>query len=103
VFRGSEPGTPQENFGIERRRSAAAAEALESVREVRARIAGVRDLPEGRRLLTLDNGQVWRTTEANPAVRWRVGDELVITRGALKSFRASAVGSSRVLGVRRVE
>ena len=49
-------------------------------------------LPAGLYRLTLDNGQVWETTQADSAVAFKANDAIVISRGWLGSIQISLAG-----------
>jgi hypothetical protein len=51
-----------------------------------ATIASLAGSPDGRWLLTFDNGQVWMLAEATPNLRLAVGDKVQIGHGALGSL-----------------
>lgn len=78
--------TPQERFG------AAAPVAKEEIPALRARVTGVARRARGEYELTLDNGQVWVQTEVKPQLTFRPGDEVVIRKAAVGSYRLQHVG-----------
>ncbi len=70
--------------------------------EMQARIAGVVTQPRGEHVLTLDNGQVWQQKESDWHLGFNVGDEVIIKRGAFKSYRLQLKGSNRATPVTRI-
>lgn len=83
---------------------AAAAKDRESdeVSSITARVTEVTADREGKKLVTLDNGQTWREVSKSSFVSLKAGDEVTISRAALGSFMMS-VPNGRPLRVRRVE
>ncbi len=54
-------------------------------RHIGSRISRV-DHDNGQRRITLENGQVWRQTEATTAGHMSVGDEVVVRKGVMGSY-----------------
>ena len=52
--------------------------------------------------LTLEDGQVWREIEVKRRARYRVGDAVVIARGALGSYNLSSERTGHRVKVRRI-
>jgi hypothetical protein len=69
---------------------------------IRARVVEVSTDREGKKVMTLDNGQIWRELSKSGYVALEVGDEVTIKRAALGSFMLTVSGS-RPLRVRRVK
>ncbi len=53
--------------------------------------------------LTMDNGQVWVTKEADWALEFSAGDEVMIQRMVLGAYRVSHVGQGRNVTVARIQ
>jgi phospholipase A1 len=70
--------------------------------EMQARIAGIVTQPRGEHVLTLDNGQVWEQKESDWHLGFNVGDEVIIKRGAFKSYRLQLKGNNRATPVTRI-
>jgi hypothetical protein len=68
-----------------------------------ARVKRVASLPNGRYRLTLDNSQVWQTTEANWAVEFNPEDAITISRLPLGGYQIARSGENRSLGVQRTQ
>jgi hypothetical protein len=60
-------------------------------------------LPNGRYQLTLDNDQVWQTTEADWAIEFNPEDAVTISRLPLGGYRIALSGENRDLGVKRTQ
>jgi hypothetical protein len=61
--------------------------------------------PMGRGLyrLTLENGQIWETRQADWALDFKSSDMVTISRMALDTYQISLVGQGRSIGVRRIQ
>ena len=81
--------------------SSAAADADEAVREISAAIADLREGASGY-VFTLDNGQVWRQTEARTLPPVRVGDAVAIRKGMMGGYRLTLERQQRTIAVKRV-
>jgi hypothetical protein len=94
-----DPPSATERFGLTQRiRHPADAD----VTELEAAVEEVAVSAHRRRLVRLDNGQLWEETEArNTAMR--PGDAVVIRRATFGSFRMFVVDQSRSTTVRRVD
>lgn len=68
---------------------------------ITSRVAALSKTADGKTVVELDNGQVWRQIGAD-TVWLKVGDEVTISRGALSSFRLKA-GKSPPVNVKRVK
>jgi hypothetical protein len=73
----------------------------DEISSIQARVTELSTDREGKKVVTLDNGQVWRELSKSSFVSLKVGDEVTITRAALGSFRM-AVPNGQPLRVRRV-
>jgi hypothetical protein len=74
----------------------------DEVSSITARVTEVTADREGKKLVTLDNGQTWREVSKSSFVSLKAGDEVTISRAALGSFMMS-VPNGRPLRVRRVK
>lgn len=74
----------------------------EPVDFIEARIVQLKSNPFKEDYMRLDNGQVWREN-SDSGLRFKVGDEVVITEGVLGSFDLQVEGSSRFIKVKRVK
>jgi hypothetical protein len=85
--------TPEQRFGL----SPAQAETKvsqvtksEPLQSLAAKVSGVRPISEGRVLIDLDNGQVWRQVDTDVTVRLQPGDAVTIERATLGSYWLSS-------------
>jgi hypothetical protein len=53
---------------------------------IEATVSIVREINRDGRIITLDNGQVWRETQANASLMLKAGDKVLIREAALSSF-----------------
>lgn len=74
----------------------------DEVSSVTARVTEVTSDREGKKVISLDNGQTWREVNKSGYVALNVGDEVTINRASLGSFMMS-VPNGRPLRVRRVK
>ena len=68
---------------------------------IAAKVAELHNQADGRLVITLDNGQVWRQLAPGGELLLKVGDPVRVTRGAIGSFLLSTP-SSRSCKVTRV-
>lgn len=74
----------------------------DEISSIRAHVTELSSDREGKKVMTLDNGQTWRELTKSAYVALKVGDEVTINRAALGSFMMS-VPKGRPLRVRRVK
>ena len=70
--------------------------------QIEARVTQVTAQPRGEAVLTLDNGQVWQQQEYDWHLAFEPGDEVIIRRGILKSYRLQQKGNNRSTPVTRI-
>ena len=63
----------------------------------------VTSLPAGRYRLTLDNGQVWRTTQADWALTFKANDTVTISRMVLGGYQISLAGHNTSVSATRIK
>jgi|ERR1022692_5147188 hypothetical protein len=63
----------------------------------------VMSLPTGLYLLTLDNGQVWRTTQADWALTFKANDTVTISRRVLGGYDISLAGHTTSVSATRAK
>ena len=104
---GKRPGVA----GVEAVKSAAQQEAgfgkppevaAQELDHIQASISKVQIKRHGKRLLTLDNGQVWVQLDSRTTPRFREGDSIIIKRAAFGSFLLKPVDSNRTIRVKRL-
>jgi hypothetical protein len=72
-------------------------------KNVTAVVQSVRPLAQGLYRLSLDNGQVWQTRQADWAIVFKSNDAVTISRMALGGYQISVAGSGRSVGAKRIE
>ncbi|MCD9031704.1 type VI secretion protein [Luteimonas sp. Y-2-2-4F] len=92
----------REDFGLSDRPALPAAGAEPAPDRIEARVTRVAYADGGRRVLTLDNGQAWASTEGGSRGHVAEGDTVSVRAGALGSYllRTPAGVSLRVRRVR---
>jgi hypothetical protein len=68
-----------------------------------AQVQQVTSLPSGQYRLALDNGQVWRTTQADWALAFKANDMVTISRMLLGGYEISLAGQNKSVGARRIK
>ena len=63
----------------------------------------VTSLPTGLYQLTLDNGQVWRTTQADWALEFKANDTVTISRMVLGGYEISLAGHPKSVSAKRIK
>jgi hypothetical protein len=53
---------------------------------IEATVSAIREINREGRIITLDNGQVWRETQAYSSLLLKAGDKIIIREAALSSF-----------------
>ena len=100
-----EAPTPEETFGksaSETYREQQEAFGKEEIRELAATVVKLRRLGNYKVEITLDNGQKWHQITSS-YLKLKVGDNIVIKRAALDSYKLVKVGNNRPMKVRRVK
>jgi len=86
--------------GDEIREAYGIAEDTQDSNELTATITDIQSAAHGRVIVSLHNGQVWRQ-KSSSALKIKVGDRVVIKKGALSSFKMKKEGSSVMMRVSR--
>jgi hypothetical protein len=60
-------------------------------------------LPQGLFRLTLDNGQIWETRQADWALDFKSSNSVTISRMMLGSYAISLAGQGRTVAVKRIQ
>jgi hypothetical protein len=68
-----------------------------------AQVQQVTALAYGLYRLTLDNGQVWRTTQADSALEFKANDKLVLSRRVLGGYEISLAGRDASVNATRIK
>jgi hypothetical protein len=90
---------PQAKFGDDGRLHTVAKTPLP--KNLSAQVREVALLPAGLYRLTLDNGQVWDTTQADSALAFKANDAITISRGLLGSYQISMSGHNTSVSAAR--
>jgi hypothetical protein len=72
-------------------------------KNVTAQVQQVTPLAKSLYQVTLDNGQVWQTTQADWAIAFRAGDRITISRLPLGGYQISMAGNSPSIGATRIK
>jgi hypothetical protein len=68
-----------------------------------AQVQQATSLPTGLYWLTLDNGQVWRTTQADWAIEFKANDTVTISRMVLGGYQISLAGRPKSVSAKRIK
>ena len=101
---GAIPLSPQQKFGlspVEISRVQTPAERAQELDVISAKVSSIQTAADGRLVVTLDSGQVWRQLVPGEDLMLQVGDPVSIVRGALGSFRMRSA-QNRATKVTRV-
>jgi hypothetical protein len=60
-------------------------------------------LPNGLYQLSLDNGQAWRTTQADPALEFKANDRITLSRMVLGGYEISLAGHTTSVNATRIK
>jgi hypothetical protein len=96
--------TPEQRFGLSPAQAETKVEEAtkaEPLSSLEAKVSGVRPITEGRVLIDLDNGQVWRQVDTDVTVRLKPGDAVTIKRNTLGSYWLSS--GKRSWRVKRIQ
>jgi lactam utilization protein B len=66
-------------------------------------LSQVASLPHGLYRLSLDNGQIWQTTEADSALEFKAGDMVTISRMVLGGYIISFSAHTTSVGAKRIK
>ena len=97
--------TPEEKFGksaSEAYREQQEAFGKEEIRELASKVVKLRRMGNYKVEITLDNGQIWHQITSS-YLKLKVGDDILIKRAALDSYKLVKVGNNRPMKVRRVK
>ena len=100
------PGKPADKvaqFGDRGQLPAEKAARDDLPKRINFKVVKSEELAHGLFRLTMDNGQVWMTKEADWALDFRTGDDVTIQRMVLGGFRVSHTGQGRNVTVARVQ
>ncbi len=95
--------TPEEAFGSEAIRKPDEVRNAQRAETLEAKVQEMLSSRSGGLVFILDNEQIWRQLESQSLPPIRVGDPVVIKRGALGSYRMTLRKQSRTITVRRIK
>lgn len=101
---GARPPTPEELFGhdaVTSEEMVRQAAGIGRLEELNQRITAMRRNPDGKLVLTLENGQVWVQLDSR-RVRLAAGDEVRIRRAAMGSYLLAGADMTQGMRVRRI-
>ncbi|GAA5194672.1 hypothetical protein [Ferrimonas gelatinilytica] len=87
---------PETDFGLER------LAIKQTPDQLTGQVSAIQTDPYGKWTLTLENGQRWRQTESK-RLRVKIGESVIIRKGALGSFSLSREGSNNSTRVKRIQ
>lgn len=96
---------PESQFGAEHldKPTREAAGQPQQLDEIKGSITTISFLPNGRALVTLNNGQVWRQIDGdNDHFRGKEGESATIERGIFGSYNLTVDGHNQMIKVQRV-
>ena len=102
---GPELPSAEDSFGMsaaEIRREQEERLGEEELLQLQAKVIKLRTISNRKVEILLDNGQAWRQVSSS-YLRLKVGDDIVIKRAALDSYRLVKVGNNRPMQVRRAD
>ncbi|WP_299946017.1 hypothetical protein [uncultured Microbulbifer sp.] len=86
----------EQDFGHEQKKISQAPQSIE------ATITHIQAAAYDKRIITLDNGQIWRQND-DKRIHWNVGDPIVVERGLLGSFFMKPAEGRRKIRVKRLK
>jgi hypothetical protein len=72
-------------------------------RNLTAKVLQAAALPRGQYQVTLDNGQIWQTTDANWTTEFKAGDPVIITRMTFGGYQISLAAHGPSCGASRIK
>ncbi len=72
-------------------------------RKLQFKVQSVAPVGQGRYRLTMDNGQIWETRQADWALEFKSSDTVTISRMVFDAYQISLAGQGRSVGVKRIQ
>jgi hypothetical protein len=95
--------SPSQSFGASQTQTAKKARASEPL-QMTAKVLRVVELPNNRRIVKLDNDQIWTEQDSDEFFSIKAGDTVTVTQGALGSFWLSGSSAGKAtIRVRRTQ
>lgn len=95
------PLTAEQRFGLSPGQEVAQAAKAEPLQSLDAKVASVSEISNGRIVINLDNGQVWRQVDTDVRITLKPGDAVSIKRNAMGSYWLSS--EKRSIRVKRLQ
>jgi hypothetical protein len=72
-------------------------------KKLQFKVQSVVPVGQGRYRLTMDNGQIWETRQADWALEFKSNDTVTISRMVFDTYQISLAGQGRSVGVKRIQ
>ncbi len=95
--------TPEDAFGDTGNSKAAVNQKPTPLKRLNARVLSVSPFRQGLFRLSLDNGQIWETTQADSAVDFKPSNSITIIRMTLGNYLISLTDQARTVSVKRIQ
>jgi hypothetical protein len=95
------PLTAEQRFGLSPGQEVAQTAKAEPLQTLEAKVTAVSEISNGRIVINLDNGQVWRQVDTDVSITLHPGDAVSIKRNTLGSYWLSS--GKRALRVKRLK
>jgi hypothetical protein len=97
------PATPTAQFGDNEHLQQQRTPKIEVPKSLELTVKRAQPLLEGLFRLTLDNGQVWETRQAERSLAFKPSDIITISRLPLGGYQISMKGNPRSVGAKRIQ
>jgi hypothetical protein len=98
---GSDPSAAQ--FGYDGQMPLQHKPKADLPKKLQFKVQSVAPVGQGRYRLTLDNGQIWETRQADWALEFKSSDTVTISRMVFDTYQISLAGQGRSVGVKRIQ
>jgi hypothetical protein len=97
------PPPPAAQFGDNEHLQKQRAPKVELPKSLELTVKRVQPLSQGLYRLTLENGQIWETRQAEWSLAFKASDVITISRLPLGGYQVSMKGNPHSLGVKRIQ
>jgi hypothetical protein len=97
------PPTPTAQFGDNEHLQKLRTPTVETPKSLELTVKSAQPLLQGLFRLTLDNGQVWETRQAERSLAFKPSDIVTISRLPLGGYQISMKGNPRSVGAKRIQ
>jgi hypothetical protein len=97
------PPPPAAQFGDNEHLQKQRAPKVELPKSLELTVKRVQPLSQGLYRLTLENGQIWETRQAEWSLAFKTSDVITISRLPLGGYQISMKGNPHTLGVKRIQ